>query len=320
MLLSRFVLGMFSAGLMVPGVGVASGQDYPNNPVRIVAATVGGGTDLEARLIAQGISAPLGQQVLVDNRPGIIGFELVANAPPDGYTLLLASSPFFVGPLLRKMRYDPARDFLPITLVSRAPNVVVVHPSLPVKSVKELIAFAKARPGELNYGSGSLGSSTHLPLELFKAMVGVNIVRIAYKGGGQAMIDLIAGRVHLMFATAPSAMPYVKAGKLRALAITSAQSSALLPGLLTVAASGLPGYEYLGLDGAFAPAKTPAAIINRLNQEIVRFLRTPDTRKKFLLAARIEPVASSPEELAAAMKADVTRLGKVIKDAGIRAQ
>ena len=318
MLIRRSVVGLLSVGLIGLGAGAVSGQAYPSKPIRLFASTVGGGTDLEARLIAPGISGPLGQPVVVENRAGIVPFEIVAKAPPDGYALLVASAPFFVGPLLRKAPYDPVSDFLPITMVSREPNILVVHPSLPVKSVKDLIALAKARPGALNYGSGSTGSSTHLPPELFKAMAGVNIVRIPYKGGGQAMIDLLGGQVHLMFATAASSTSHVKSGKLRALAVTSARPSALLPGLPTVAASGLPGYEFVGLDAVFAPAKTSDAIINRLNQEILRALNQADVKEKFL-AAGTEIVVSSPAELAAALKSDITKMEKLIRDAGIKA-
>jgi tripartite-type tricarboxylate transporter receptor subunit TctC len=269
-------------------------------------------------VIAQGISGPLGQQVIVENRPVIITVETVMKSPPDGYNLLVITNPFFVAPLLQDLRYDAVTDFAPVTMVSREQNLLVVHPSLPVKSVRELIALAKARPGALNYGSGSTGSSTHLAGELFKFMANVNIVRVPYKGGGQAVIDLLGGHVQLMFATAPSVAPQVKSGRLRALAVTGTRRSALLPDLPTVAASGLPGYELVGLDGVFAPAKTPAAVINRLNLEMMRYLRSPDAKEKFL-AAGTEPTPSTPEELTAAMKADIAKLSKLIKSAGIKA-
>ena len=318
MSIMRFVAGTLLVGLMGLGAGVVSGQAYPNKPIRLFASAAGGATDVQARLIGQGISGPLGQPVVVENRPNIVPFETVAKAPADGYTLLQESSLFYIGTLLQKLPYDPVRDFSPITLVAREPNILVVHPSLPVKSVKELIALAKARSGELNYGSGTTGASTHLSAELFKVLAGVKMVRISYKGGGQAVTDLLGGHVHLMFATTGSVTPHVKSGKLRALAVTGARPYALLPGLPTVAASGLPGYEFVGLDAVLAPARTPEAIINRLNQEIVRFLRTAEAKEKFL-AAGIVTVVSSPEELAAAMKADIAKMDKFIRDAGIKA-
>ena len=317
MLILRFVVSMLSIGAVALGAGMVSGQDFPSKPIRLLASA-GGGPDFEARLIAQGISGTLGQHVIVDNRPVMFTIETVMKAPPDGYNLVVVSNPFFVAPLLQQMRHDPVNDFAPVTMVSREQNLLVVHPSLPVKSVKEIIALAKARPGELNYGSGSTGSSTHLAGELFKFMAGVNIVRIPYKGGGQAVVDLLGGHVLLMFATSPSVAPHVKSGKLKALAVTGTQRSVLLPDLPTVAASGLPAYELLGLDGVYAPAKTPAPVINRLNQEIVRYLRTAEAKQKFL-AGGIEIAVSTPEELTAAIKSDMAKISKLIKSAGIKA-
>ena len=242
----------------------------------------------------------------------------MAKAPSDGYTLLVASSPFYLEPLLRKTAYDAVTDFATVTMVDRAPNILVVHPSVQANSVKELIALAKAKPGLLNYGSGSTGSSTHLAGELFKSMAAVNIVRVPYKSGGAAVTDLIGGHVQLMFATPASATPQIKSGKLRALAITSAEPSTLTPGIPTIAASGLPGYEVVGLDAIYAPAKTPTAIIARLNQEMVRYLKTNDAKERFLSVGS-EVVGSTPEQLAATIKADIARISKLIKDAGITA-
>ncbi len=314
-----FVVWLLSLGMMVTGTGGVSAQIYPTKPIRIVTGGVGGGSDFTARLIAQGISAPLGQQVIVDNRgSGVIPGELVSRAPPDGYTLLVSSSSLWIVPLLQSVPFDPVRDFLPIALTNRAPNILVVHPSLPVKSIKELTALAKARPGELNYSTGSTGASSHLAAELFKVMAGVNMVRIPYKSGATEIFDLLSGQVQLTFGTAASVMPLVKARKLRALAVTSAQPFALAPELPTVAASGLPGYESETVAGIFAPAKTPAAIINRLNQEIVQVLKRADVREKYANTG-VEAVGSSPEEFAAKIKSDITRMSKVIKDAGLRA-
>ena len=323
MLPRRFFARTFLVGMMIFGAGVASGQNYPSKPIRMVTAEAGGGNDFVARLIAPGLADSLGQQAIVDNRGGaggIIAAEIVAKAAPDGYTLLVYASNIWIIPLLRThVPYDPVRDFSPITWAARSPNTVVVHPSLPVKSVKELIAFAKARPGALNYGSGGTGATTHLAVELFKAMAKVNIVRINYKGNAPAIHDLLAGQVQLMFATASLAAPHIRSGRLRALAVTSAQPSALAPGLPTVAASGLPGYESISIYGIFAPAKTPATIITRLNQEMVRILNKADVKEKFLNSG-VEPVGSSPEEFAATIKSDMVRMGKVIKDAGIRGE
>ncbi len=319
-MIPRFVAWMFSVGMIVLGIGAVCAQSYPAKPVRLVTAEPGGGNDFAARLIAPGLSSSLGQQVIVDNRPsGVIPGQIVSKAPPDGHTLLVSTGVVWLLPFMQSVPFDPVRDFSPITLAVSTPNILVVHPSLPVKTVKELIALGKARPGELDYASGALGSSSHLAAELFKAMAGVNMVRIPYRGAGPALLALISGQVQLMFATAGSAAAHVGSGRLRALAVTSAQPSALLPGLPPIAASGVPGYEAITLFGIFAPAGTPPTIINRLNQEIVRVLNSPEVREKFFKAG-VEVVGSSPERFAAAIKSDMTRMGKVIKDAGIRAQ
>ena len=320
MLTPRFMVSMFPVCMMVSSIGMVSGQDYPNKPVRMVTSAAGGGADLMARLIAQGLTVGLGQQVVVENRGGVatIAAQVVAKAPPDGYTLLFYGSSFWLLPFLENTPYDPVRDFSPITWAVSLPNVLVVHPSLPVKSVKELIALAKARPGVLNYSSGTTGSATQLASELFKVMADINVVAIPFKGAGPALYSLLAGEVEFRFATPSTVMSHVKLGRLRALAVTSAQPSALVPGLPTVAASGLPGYESVSINAMFAPAATPAAVINRLNQETVRFLKRADTREQ-LLAIGVDVVANSPEEFAAAMKADMAKMGKLIKDAALRA-
>lgn len=316
----RVVVWTFLAGLTVLGTGDVSGQSYPEKTIRIVAAAPGGVVDLTARQIAQGVSANWGHQVIVENRGGGAGFasELVAKAPPDGYTLLIYGRDIWIAQFLHNVRYDAVRDLAPITLAVRSPGILIVHPSLPVKSVKELIALAKAKPGELNYASGPTGSSIHLAAELFRAMAGVNIVRVAYKGSAQGLNDLIAGEVQLMFPTTASAAPHVKSGRLRALAVTGAEPSALAPGLPTVAASGLPGYEAVAMTGLFAPTGTPAALINRLNKETTRVLNRADVKEK-LFSTGSEAVGTSPGQLAATMKAEIARLGQVIKAAGIRA-
>src|SRR5688572_22193939 len=237
-MLLRFVLWMFSAALMLLVAGGAWGQSYPVKPIRIVTPGSGGAADFAARLIAPGLTAALGQQVIVDNRSStIIPGEIVSKAPPDGYTLLIFGAPFWIGPLLEKTPYDPVRDFQPITAAVRQPNILVVHPSLPVKSVRELIVLAKARPGVLNYASVATGSSSHLAGELFKAMAGVSLVRVPYKGSGAAMVALVSGEVEVSFASAGTVAGAVRSGRLRALAVTTAHPSPLVPGLPTVAAS-----------------------------------------------------------------------------------
>ena len=313
---STFIrIAVVAAGILA--AGSLHGQAYPARPIRIVTAPAGGTPDLVARLVAQGISGPLGQPVIIDNRSsGIVPAEIVAKAPPDGYTLIGTTNVLWLVTLMQKTTFDPLRDFAPITMTHMAPAVLTVHPSLPVKSVKELIALAKARPGQLNYSSSTNGTASHLAGELFKALAGVNIVRIAYKGAGLAVNDLISGQVQMTFITATSVMPHVKSGRLRALAITSARPSNLFPGIPTVAASGLPGYEATSAGALLAPAGTPDAIVSRLNYEVVRFLGTPEAKER-LFHAGSEVVGSSPDGLAAAMRAEMDRMRKVIKDAGI---
>lgn len=309
---------MISAGLAVLGPGVACGQNYPNKPIRILSAEAGGGADFVARFVAQSVSGPLGRQVVVENRPSRLIGEIAVRATPDGYTLLLASSTFLFAPLFGETHYDPVKDFSPVSMLAKAPNVLVVHPSVPVTSVKELIALAKARPGALNYGSGGTGSSLHLAAELFKQMAGVDLARIAYKGAGPAMNDLIGGQVQIVFATAGSVTAHVRSGRLRALAVTSLEPSALAPGLPTVAASGVPGYEMEAVYALVAPAKTPVAVIKQLNRVIVLALGQADLKEKFLNAG-IEVATSPPGELAAKIRSEIAKIARLIKDQGIRA-
>jgi len=319
----RFAVAVFSAASMIFGARVANSQNYPVKPVRIITAEVGGGSDLLARQIAQGLASNLGQQVLVDNRGGaggILAVQSLIKAPPDGYTLLLYSGGIWILPLLQDdVPYDPVRDLSPISLTNRTPNILVVHPALPVRSVKELIMLAKARPQALSYGSGGTGTSGHLAAELFKTMANVSIVRIAYKGTGPGLNDLIAGQVQLSFPNASSAMPHIKSGRLRGLAVTSAQPSLLAPGLPTVAASGLPGYESASVYGLFAPASTPLPFRDRVYREIARVLNRPGMKER-LLNSGLETVGSSPEELAATIKLEMAKWGMVIKQAGMRGQ
>lgn len=311
----RFVIWTISIVGTVVGASTTSGQEYPNRPVHIATSEAGGAGDLASRIIAQGLAPVLGQQVVVENRPTTAA-EIVAKAPPDGYTLLHYGNVVWLGPLMRKVQWDPLKDFSPIMFTVRSPNLLVVTPSLPAKSVKELLALAKARPGQLNYASSSTGSSTHLAAELFNAMAEIKLVRVNYKGVAQAITDIIRGEVQLMFVVAGSVMPHIKSGKLRALAVTSAKPSALFPGLPTVAASGVPNYESSAQFGLFAPANTPASVITRVNQDVRRVLNRPDVKEKFFNAGA-ETVGSSPEEFAAMLKSETAKWAKVIKNAGI---
>ena len=299
----------------------ANAQDYPRKPIRIVTGGVGGSVDVTTRVIAQGITGAFGQQIIVDNRAsGVIPGDIVARAPADGYTLLLSTGIVWLLPLLQdRVPYDPVKDFSPLTLAALSPNVLVVTQSLPAKTVKELIALAKAKPGVLNYASTGDGGGAHLAAELFRAMADVNIERIPYKGGGDALNAVIGGQVHIMFATAASGMPHVKSGRLNVLAVTTTQPSALVPGVPTVAASGLPGYESAAVFAMFAPATTPAALRDLIQKKIVDTLGRADMKER-LFKVGLEPVGSSPDELTAFMKTNISRLGKVIRDAGIRAE
>ena len=314
----RVMLSGCITAASVMQVGSAPAQGFPAKPIRIVATEPGGGGDFAARILAQGITGPLGQSVVVENRPsGVIPGEIVARATPDGHTLLVAASVFVLGPLLQKTPYDPVKDFVPVTLVMSSPSLLVSHPSVPVSSVKELVALAKARPGELNYASSGLGASNHLAGELFKAMTGVDIVRVPYKGSGPALTNLVGGQVQIMFSATPTALPHVKTGKLRSLAVTSPKPSILAPGVPTMAST-IPGYESVTIFGVWAPAKTPDAVVAMLNREMVQVLGRADVKEK-LLTAGVEAAGSTPGELTAAMKGEIDRMGKVIRDAGIRA-
>ncbi len=318
-LLRAFVSLLLAAAALALAAGTARGQTYPTKPVRVVTSAPGGGSDLVSRLMAQALTTSLGQQFIVENRGGgVVAGETVAKSPADGYTLLFYGSALWLLPLMRKdVPYDPMRDFVPISWVSRQPNVLVVHPSLPAQSVKALIALAKARPSALNYSSGGTGSSGHIGAELFKYMAGVNIARINYKGQGPATNDVVSGQVQLTFGTSGSVMPHVKSGRLRALAVTSAEPTALAPGLPTIAASGVPGYESEQMSGLFAPSKTPAAVLSVLGQETVRALNRQEIKDR-VFQSGAEIVASSPEKFGAQIRAEVARLGKLIKAVGIR--
>ncbi|MDH3379924.1 MAG: tripartite tricarboxylate transporter substrate binding protein [Gammaproteobacteria bacterium] len=314
----RLGVCVFSVASMVLGANAVFGADYPTKSIRMLCSGRGGGMDFTARLIAQALSGNLNQRVYVDNRPsGVIPGQVTSQAKPDGYTVLIAGSALWLLPLMRdNVPYDPMKDFSPITVAVTSTNILAVHPSLPVKSVKELIALAKARPGDLNFGTAGSGSASHLAGELFKALAGVNIVWVNYKAPGPAIMDLIAGRMQVTFGSARSTKAHVDAGKLKALAVTSPQRSPLYPDLPTIA-SALPGYELVAAFAMFAPAKTPAPIIARLNKEFAAVLKGEDLKKR-LAKGGLVTVGSSPEQLTAMMKSDIARIGKVIKDVGIK--
>lgn len=288
----------------------AGAQNFPMRYIRLVTTEAGSGNDLVSRLMAPGLAAGLGQPVIVDNR-GVLAAEIVARSPPDGHTLVLYGSPLWLSPLMREASYDPIRDFSPISLTTNSPNVLVIHPSLPVTSVRGLVALARTRPGELNYASGSSGASSHLAAELFKSMAKVDIVRIPYKGLGPALTALISGQMQLMFANAGAVTPHVASGRLRPLAVTSAQPSNLAPGLPTLASAGLSGYESTSIAGLLGPAKLPASVMARLHQEVVRVLARPEVRDK-LFQAGVETVGNTPEEFGATIKSEMARVGKLI--------
>jgi tripartite-type tricarboxylate transporter receptor subunit TctC len=289
----------------------------------VVPSSAGGGTDIIARIVAPKLTERLGQQFIIDNRPGagtMIGGELVAKAPPDGYTLLMAVSTLATNPVIyRKVPYDALKDFAPITLVLSAPNILVVHPSLPVKTVKELIWFAQARPGELNYASAGAGTNPHLCMELFLSMAGLRMVHIPYKGSAPAMIDLLAGQVTTMTATMLTGLPHVRTGRLRALGITGLKRIAAAHDVPTIAEAGVPGYEAVQWYGLLAPAQTPKEIISRLNREMVAILQSGDVKERFA-SDGADAVPTTPEEFARYIKTETEKWVRVAKTAGIKAE
>jgi len=297
---------------------------YPAKPVRmIVTAAAGSGPDITARIVGQKLTAALGQSVVIENRPGAggsIAAELAAKAAPDGYTLVMASAgSHAVSPALYpKLAWDPVRDFVPITIVAVAPNILIVHPSLPVKSVRELIALAKARPGELSFGSGGSGSTAHLSGELFRTMANIKIVHIPFKGAPSAALGVIGGQVEMALLNLPPTLPQVKSGRLKGLAVTTAKRTSAIPELPTIAEAGVPGYEASTWYGVMAPAGTPNEITGRLYTAIIADLRTDDTRAR-IAADGGEVVGSTPEEFAATLKRDLAKWTRVVKESGARA-
>ena len=308
-----------AAALLFMAAAFATAQEFPSKTVRIVASEAGGSGDFVARLMAQGLTSSFGQQVVVDNRGGgVIAGDVVAKSLPDGHTLLLYGNTLWLLPLMRKqMPYDPYRDFVPVTLAARAVNVLVVHPSLPVRSVKDLIALARARPGELNFSSAAPGTMNHLAAELFKSMTKTNIVRVSYRGSASALTAVMSGEVQMMFGAAAPVRPHIQAGRVKALAVSTATRSPSYPDLPTVAEAGVPGFEAVSVHGVFVPAKTPDLIGARLNQEIVRVLQRPESKER-LAGIGAEPVGSTSAQFASAIKDEVARMGKVIREAGIQ--
>lgn len=298
--------------------GAAFGQTYPNRPVRVLTIDVGGAVDITLRLIAQAISGPLGQQIIIENKPSSLHPEdTVARSTPNGYTLLYCANGLWLAPFLRVgTPYDPQKDFAPVSLTVKGPNVLAANSALSASSVAELIAFASAKPGELNVAVTGAGGSPHLAAVLFQAMTGAKFTNIAYKGATQAINDLRGGRVDLFFPTMVTSLPLAKAGKLKVLAVTSAERSALAPDLPTVAESGVQGYESVAIHGLFAPAKTTDSIITRLNQEVVKFLVQSESREK-IKNMGLDIIASTPEQLSATIKMEMEKMARAIKVAGI---
>lgn len=303
----------------------SAGAPYPSRPLRmIVPYAPGGGNDTMTRAVGQRLAEHLGQPVVVDNRAGaggVLGAEIVAKAAPDGYTLLMGSSSLAVNAsLVKRLPYDPVKDFAAVALVGATSYLLAVHPSLPSKSVPELVALAKARPGQLNYASGGIGSPLHLAAEQFKALTGTSITHIPYKGGVPAVAAVLSGEAQLVFGSVTTTMPAVKAGRLRGLAVTGAQRSVLLPELPTVAEAGVPGFETTNWYGVLAPAGTPKAVIARLNSGLMQVLQLPELKERLLSGQGIEALGSTPERFAAFLRADVAKWAKLTREIGIRAE
>ena len=321
---SKFALLSMSLALFAVQ-NAACAAEYPTKPIRmLVGFAPGGGTDTTARTIAQPLSEALGQQVIVDNRAGAAGniaADIAAKSPPDGYTILMGTiAALAINPsLYQKLPFDPVKDFEPITLAVSSTNVLAVHPSVAVKNVRQLIALAKAQPGKLTYGSSGIGGAGHLAGVLFDQLAGTTMVHVPYKGGAPAMIALISGEVQMVFATAETAVPQIKSGKIRALGVTMAKRTALLPDLPTIAEAGLPGYEANNWYGLLLPAKTPRAIVDRLHREAVKVLNTPAIKEQ-LFRQGLDASPSTQQEFAAYIKSEIAKWAKVVKASGAKAE
>ncbi|MBI3044092.1 MAG: tripartite tricarboxylate transporter substrate binding protein [Betaproteobacteria bacterium] len=314
---------VWAAILLVVAQTAFAQAPYPTRPIRfVIGFPPGGSNDIVARVLAPKLSENLGQQVVVDNRGGAntaIATELVANAAPDGYTILMNAPGHSTNPALIKLNFDSINDFAFITLLGKAPNLLSVHPSFPPKTVKELIALSKKRPGEVNYGSSGIGTSVHLSAELFQYMTGVKWTHVAYRGGGPGLVALLAGEVSLYFGNLPTMIRQVRAGKLRGVAVSSLKRSPAAPQYPTIAEGGVPGYEVSTWWGIAAPVKTPPAILDRLHKETVRALHSPEVSER-LRTLGAETVGNTPEQYAAYIRDEIAKWGKVIKAAGIKAQ
>ena len=314
-------IGIAALGLVAPVH--AQKAEYPARPVRVVVGfPAGGPSDILARLVAQNLAQSTGQQFIVDNRggaSGMIGAELVAKAPADGYTLLVVPATHAVNPsLYKKIAFDTVRDFTPVSLVAEGPFILVVHPSLPVKTAQDLVALARKRPGELNYASAGVGGLPHLAGELFKSMTGVKMNHIPYKGAAPATVDLVAGHVTIMFNNMLSAIPHVKGGRLRAVGVTTLKRSSAVPDMPTIAESGVKGYEVSGWYGVLGPAGLPADVLAKLNAEVNRGMRQPDVVKR-LAAEGVDAAGSTPDEFGARIRQEMAKWGGVVKAAGVTA-
>ena len=327
-LLAAALGGAAAGALAQPATGKkddpGAAQWFPSKPIRwIVPFPPGGAADIISRAIGRKLSEAWGQQIVIDNRPGAggnVGTEIAARAAPDGHTVIVVPATFTTSPsLYRNLPFDPVKDFTPVTLISSSPLILVVHPSLPVTSVKQLITLARARPGQINYASSGVGASAHLAAELLKAMAGVDVVHVPYKGQPPAMIDLVSGQVQMMFPNLPVVLPHVKAGKLRPLAVTTTKRAALMPEIPTMVESGLPGFEVTQWTGLVVPAGVPKPVITALHGKVVRVLGQPDVRRT-LSNQGFEPVGNTPEQFSTYIRAEMEKWGKVIKEAGIRAE
>ncbi|HKU72226.1 MAG TPA: tripartite tricarboxylate transporter substrate binding protein [Burkholderiales bacterium] len=317
--MKRFRFVLWTTAVMVLA-GAASAQDFPAKPIRFI---VGPGPDVLARIVGQKLTDAWGQQILVDQRPGaggIIAAETVAKSPADGYTMLLSTGTYTTIPsLYKKVPYDFVRDLQPVTLLATLPFLLVAHPSVPANNVQQLIQLARAHPGQLNYASSGNGTTAHLAGEMLKSMAKINIVHVPYKGTVPGVTDLVAGQVHIMFAIIQSSLPYVQAGRLKALAVSSAKRAASAPQVPTIAESGLPGYEFISWNGVHLPAATPRPVAGKLNTELLRIIALPDVKEK-MLGLGMDIAGGTPEEFGALVKSDIAKWAKVIREAGIHAE
>jgi tripartite-type tricarboxylate transporter receptor subunit TctC len=317
-MISRLACAVLAPALLL--AGAAHAQDYPAKPIRVI---VGPGPDVLARIVGQKLTDAWGQQVVVDQRPGaggIIAAESVAKSAPDGYTLLLSTGTYTTIPsLYAKVPYDFVNDLQPVTLLATLPFLLVAHPSLPAKSVQELAQLARGRPGQLNYASSGNGTTAHLAGEMLKSMAKINIVHVPYKGTVPGVIDLVAGQVHVMFAIIQSSLPYVQAGRLRALGVSASKRSSSAPAVPTIAESGVPGYEFISWNGIHAPAATSKAVTGKLNAELLRVIAAPDVKER-MSGLGMEVAGGTPEEFGALVKSDIAKWAKVIREAGIKMQ